>query len=121
LSIKWVYVSAIVFFEVGSVLCAAAPSSTVFILGRAVAGIGNAGIFSGALVIMANTVPLAKRPMYTGIIAGMAGIASVAGPLLGGILADKLSWRWYALSLYPFQSLRLIRLGISGLICPWES
>ncbi|KAJ7834161.1 DHA14-like major facilitator [Mycena leptocephala] len=94
LSIKWVYVSAIVFFEVGSVLCAAAPSSTVFILGRAVAGIGNAGIFSGALVIMANTVPLAKRPMYTGIIAGMAGIASVAGPLLGGILADKLSWRW---------------------------
>ncbi|KAJ7114842.1 putative efflux pump antibiotic resistance protein [Mycena epipterygia] len=94
LSIKWVYVSAILFFELGSVLCGAAPTSTVLILGRAIAGVGNAGIFSGALIIMANTVPLSKRPMYTGIIAGMAGIASVAGPLLGGVLADKLSWRW---------------------------
>ncbi|KAJ6554846.1 putative efflux pump antibiotic resistance protein [Mycena capillaripes] len=94
LPIKWVYVSAIVFFEVGSVLCGAAPTSTILILGRAIAGVGNAGIFSGALIIMANTIPLSKRPMYTGVLAGMAGIASVAGPLLGGVLADKLSWRW---------------------------
>ncbi|KAJ6609417.1 major facilitator superfamily domain-containing protein [Mycena sp. CBHHK59/15] len=94
LSIQWVYITAIILFEVGSFLCGAAPTSTVLILGRAVAGVGNAGIFSGALIIMANTVPLSKRPMYTGMIAGMAGIASVAGPLLGGVLADKLSWRW---------------------------
>lgn len=101
------YISAIVFFELGSVLCGAAPTSAVLILGRAIAGIGNAGIFSGALIIMANTVPLSRRPMYTGMIAGMAGIASVAGPLLGGVLADKLSWRWYTLSLYSPWSFRL--------------
>ncbi|KAJ7198296.1 DHA14-like major facilitator [Mycena pura] len=94
LPIKWVFVSAIGFFELGSVLCGAAPTSTILILGRGIAGVGNAGIFSGALIIMANTIPLSKRPMYTGILAGMAGIASVAGPLLGGVLADKLSWRW---------------------------
>ncbi|KAF8173806.1 major facilitator superfamily protein [Mycena galopus ATCC 62051] len=94
LSIKWVYVSAIVIFELGSLICGVAPSSTVLIVGRAIAGLGSAGIFSGALIIVANTVPLGSRPMYTGLIGAMYGIASVAGPLMGGIFTDKVSWRW---------------------------
>lgn len=49
---------------------------------------------SGALIILAFTVPLQKRPMYTGGIAAMYGIASVAGPLLGGVFTDKVTWRW---------------------------
>lgn len=50
-------------------------------MGRAVAGMGAAGIFSGALLIVSRTVPLSQRPMYMGLIGGMWGIASVAGPL----------------------------------------
>lgn len=49
---------------------------------------------SGALIILAFTVPLHKRPMYTGAIGAMYGIASVAGPLLGGVFTDKATWRW---------------------------
>lgn len=59
------------------------------IVGRAVAGLGSAGIFSGALIIVAYSVPLSKRPMYSGFIGAMYGIASVAGPLLGGVFTDK--------------------------------
>jgi MFS family permease len=59
------------------------------ILGRAIAGVGSAGIFSGALIIIAYSVPLVKRPMYSGFIGAMYGIASVAGPLLGGVFTDK--------------------------------
>lgn len=62
-SLKWVYLSAITIFEIGSLVCGVAPTSTALIVGRAVAGLGSAGIFSGALIIIAYTVPLAKRPI----------------------------------------------------------
>lgn len=94
LSIKWVYLTAIFIFEVGSLICGVAQNSVTLIIGRAVAGLGAAGLFAGALLILAHSVPLAKRPLYTGMIGGIYGVASVAGPLLGGVFTDKVSWRW---------------------------
>ncbi|KAF7166397.1 hypothetical protein CNMCM5623_000085 [Aspergillus felis] len=93
-SIKWVYLIAIGVFELGSLVCGVAPNSIALIIGRAFAGVGSAGIFSGALIIVAYSVPLVKRPMYTGFIGAMYGIASVAGPLLGGVFTDEATWRW---------------------------
>ena len=60
--VKWVFLIAITIFEIGSAICGAAPNSTALIIGRAVAGIGSAGIFSGALIIIAYSIPLEKRP-----------------------------------------------------------
>jgi MFS family permease len=80
---------AIGIFEIGSFICGIAPSSSALIIGRAVAGLGGAGIFTGALVIIAHSVPLQERPLYTGLVGSMYGIASIAGPLLGG---KEFSW-----------------------------
>lgn len=93
-SLKWTFLSAIAIFELGSLICGVAPTSEVLIIGRAIAGLGCAGIFSGALIIIAHSVPLRKRPIYTGLIGAMYGIASVAGPLMGGAFTDHATWRW---------------------------
>ncbi|KAJ6611347.1 major facilitator superfamily domain-containing protein [Mycena sp. CBHHK59/15] len=89
-----VYIVAISVFEIGSALCGAASDSKALIMGRAIAGSGTAGIFSGALIIVAHAVPLAKHPLFMGLIGAMYGIASVAGPLMGGVLMDEVTWRW---------------------------
>lgn len=86
---KWVFLTIIAIFELGSAICGAAPTSTAFIVGRAIAGFGAAGMMNGAIVIMVNIIPLAKRPIYQGIFGSVFGIASVVGPLLGGAFTQK--------------------------------
>ncbi len=94
--IKWIYILSLLTFEIGSTICASAPTSPVLIVGRAISGTGSAGIYSGSLTIATNLVPLRQKPLYISIVTSMYGVAAVAGPLLGGVFTDsaKLTWRF---------------------------
>uniref|UniRef100_A0A8H7TSM7 Major facilitator superfamily (MFS) profile domain-containing protein n=1 Tax=Bionectria ochroleuca TaxID=29856 RepID=A0A8H7TSM7_BIOOC len=91
---KATLLSTIFLFEVGSAICGAAPNSIAFIIGRAIAGLGSAGIMTGVLMTIVNTVPLPKRPMYQGLFGAVFGISSIIGPLLGGAFTSNVTWRW---------------------------
>ncbi|KUI59517.1 Putative HC-toxin efflux carrier TOXA [Cytospora mali] len=91
---KRVYLVSLFIFEVGSAVCGSAPKSEVLILGRALLGVGAAGLLQGALAIISQIVPLDKVPMYQGIVIGAIGISVCTGPIIGGALTEYTSWRW---------------------------
>lgn len=92
--LKITFLIAIFVFELGSLICGVAPSSVALIVGRAIAGLGGAGIASGAYTIIAFSAKPNQRPAFTGLLGAAYGIASVVGPLLGGVFAEKITWRW---------------------------
>ncbi|KAL2267377.1 hypothetical protein VTJ83DRAFT_4654 [Remersonia thermophila] len=91
---KWVFTSAIVVFMIGSLIAGLSPSSPILILGRSVQGLGTSGILSGGLIIMSQVVPLRIRPVLTSAIGAMEGVAMISAPIIGGVLTDRLHWRW---------------------------
>lgn len=62
--LRWTFLMCILLFEVGSTICGAAPNSVAFIVGRAIAGAGSAGITTGSMMTIIPMIPLHKRPMY---------------------------------------------------------
>jgi MFS family permease len=91
---KYTFLIFLALFELGSLLCAVSPNSAVFIVGRAVSGAGGAGILNGCLNVLTVTAPLERRPMLIGAAMSISTIGTAAGPLVGGALTDKLTWRW---------------------------
>ncbi|KAK4978040.1 hypothetical protein LTR42_002415 [Elasticomyces elasticus] len=91
---KWTFISFFAVFELGSLLCGVATSSKMLIVGRAIAGMGTAGLQNGAMTIISACVPLHKRPALLGICQGFAQLGLVFGPLIGGALTQYTTWRW---------------------------
>ncbi len=83
---------AICVFTLGSVACALSPSMIVLIVSRALQGLGGGGLISLAQTIIADIVSPRERPRYQIYVAGVFVTSSVAGPLLGGVLAEHAHW-----------------------------
>ena len=91
---KWVLLGAVSVFLAGSVLSGLAPGIEALIAFRALQGIGGGGIFALAFTLVGLLFSPRDRGKMQGMLGGVFGISSVAGPWLGGLLTDLLSWRW---------------------------
>src|ERR671932_892844 len=91
---KRILQSAVVLFLVGSALCGLAGSMDQLIAFRAVQGLGGGGLVVLTQAVVGDVVPPRERGRYQGLFGAVFGVSSVAGPLLGGVIVEHVSWRW---------------------------
>jgi EmrB/QacA subfamily drug resistance transporter len=109
---KLAFMVSIIIFLLGSVLCGLAQGMTQLIMFRAIQGLGAGGLITLSQTTIGDLVSPRDRGRYQGLFASVFAGCSVAGPLLGGIITDTLSWRWIFYVNLPVGAVALLLIAV---------
>lgn len=104
---------AILCFAIGSAISGPAPTLSALVVGRAVQGIGAAGLNTIVEVVVCDLVPLRERGKFMGFIFAIFGVGTSIGPVIGGVLAARVTWRWVFYINLPLAGFSLALVAIS--------
>ncbi|OZJ06128.1 hypothetical protein BZG36_01037 [Bifiguratus adelaidae] len=91
---RWPMTVAMILFLVGSIMCALSNGIILMVIARFIQGLGGGGIMSLSSVILSDIIPATSISTYQSSLASVFSIASVIGPVLGGVFTESLNWRW---------------------------
>jgi EmrB/QacA subfamily drug resistance transporter len=112
---KTFFQAAIIIFVIGSALSGFSHTMTELIAFRALQGLGGGGLMVGAQTIIGDVVSPRDRGRYMGLFGAMFAVATVIGPLIGGLCVTYLSWRWV---FYINLPLGILALFVTGAVLP---
>jgi EmrB/QacA subfamily drug resistance transporter len=88
------FAAGIALFTLGSAICAASPDARVLVVGRSVQGVGAAVVSPLAFALVGAAFPAERRGRALGLVAGVTGLATLAGPVIGGVISATIGWNW---------------------------
>ena len=97
-----IFLTGLVLFLAGSALSGAAQDMTQLIVFRMLQGLGAGALMPIGMTVVGELFGLERRAKMQGYISGVWGVASLLGPLIGGLLTDHASWRWVFYINLPF-------------------
>ncbi|WP_243417678.1 MFS transporter [Actinomycetospora cinnamomea] len=101
---------AITTFIVGSMLCGLTTDTAELIGFRVIQGLGMGGLMALAQVVIAAIIPPRERGRYAGYLGAIMAVATVGGPLIGGVIVDTIGWRWCFYVTVPIAVVALVVL-----------
>jgi len=109
---KWVYLIGLAIFTLSSLWCGLTDSMTGLIVARVVQGLGASMMTPQTMSVITRTFPAAKRGSAMALWGATAGMATLVGPILGGVLVDAAGWEWIFFINVP--------IGLVGLVLAWR-
>lgn len=106
-----VLIAALVIFSIGSIVAALAETMGMLVAGRVIQGIGGGGLMSLSQALIGELVPPRQRARFQGYFAAMFALASVSGPVLGGVVVNYFTWHWLFWINLPIAAFAIYRLS----------